>query len=71
VVYEPFYPIPDPAEILSCSSKKIIYPDIYSNERIARSIPALYTFSNENIPDARQFPFLVNSISPFDAGFFL
>jgi hypothetical protein len=70
VVYEPFYPIPDPTEIFILFIKKNNLPDIYSNERIARSIPALYTFSNENIPDARQFPFLVNFISPFDAGFF-
>ena len=70
VVFEPFYPIPDPAEMVILFIKKNNFPNIYSNERIARSIPALYLFSNENIPDARSFPFLVNSISSFDAGFF-
>jgi len=70
VVYKPFFSIPDPAEIFILFVKKNNLPDTYSNERIARSVPALYLFSNESIPDARQFPFLVNSISPFDAGFF-
>ena len=69
VVYEPFFAIPDLLEIFILFIKKNNFPNIYSNERIARSIPSLYFFSNENIPDARQFPFLVNSISSFDAGF--
>jgi len=56
VVFEPFYPIPDPAEMVILFIKKNNFPDIYSNERIARSIPALYLFSNENIPDARLLP---------------
>jgi hypothetical protein len=70
VVYEPFFSLPSPLTIFILFVKKNNLPEIYSNERIARSVPALYTFSNENIPDSRQYPFLVNTISAFDAGFF-
>src|SRR5260221_6583121 len=50
VVFEPFFSIPDLMEIFIVFIKKNNLPDIYSNERIARSIPSLYFFSNENIP---------------------
>jgi len=49
---------PDPAEILICSSKKIIYPISIPMKGSPAPIPALLYIFNENIPDARQFPFL-------------
>ncbi len=68
IVFEPFFSLPDALDIFICFIKKNNIPDIYSSGRIARSIPASYLFSNENIPDAGVFPFLVNSISAFNSG---
>lgn len=68
VVFEPFFSLPEALDIFILFIKKSNLPDLYSNERIARSVPANYLFSSENIPDGRAFPFLVNSISPFDSG---
>jgi hypothetical protein len=69
IVFEPFFSIPETTELFVLFIKKNNFPHIYSNERITRSMPSLYLFSNENIPDPRQFPFLVNAISSFDSGF--
>ena len=69
MVFEPYFPLPEALEIFILFIKKNNLPAVYSNERIARSVPAIYLFSNQNIPDARAFPFLVNSISVFDPGF--
>jgi hypothetical protein len=68
LVFEPYFSLPEALDIFILFIKKSNIPDLYSNERIARSVPANYLFSSENIPDARVFPFLVNSISSFDAG---
>lgn len=67
LVFEPFFTLPANLEIYISIIKKNNLADIYSNERIERSIPSNYLFSNENIPDAKEFPFLVNSISAFDS----
>jgi hypothetical protein len=68
LVFEPYFPLPEALDIFILFIKKSNLPDLYSNERIARSVPANYLFSSENIPDARVFPFLLNSISSFDSG---
>lgn len=68
LVFEPYFSLPGALDIFILFIKKSNLPDLYSNERIARSVPASYLFSSENIPDARVFPFLVNSISSFDSG---
>jgi hypothetical protein len=65
-LFEPYFSFPDSLDIFILFIKKSNLPDLYSNQRIARSIPANYLFSNENIPDTRVFPFLVNSIPSFD-----
>ena len=69
LVFEPYFSIPESLDIFILFIKKNNLPDLYSNVRIARSVPANYLFSNENIPDAKVFPFLVNSIPSFDSGF--
>lgn len=68
LVFEPYFSLPGALEIFILFIKKSNLPHVYSNERIARSVPASYLFSNENIPDARVFPFMVNSISAFESG---
>ena len=68
LVFEPYFSLPGSLDIFILFINKNNLPHLYSNERIARSVPASYLFSNENIPDARVFPFLVNSISSFNSG---
>ncbi len=68
LVFEPYFPLREALDIFILFIKKNNIPDLYSNGRIARSVPSNYLFSSENIPDARVFPFLVNSISSFDSG---
>lgn len=68
LVFEPYFSVPEALNIFILFIKKNNLPHLYSNERIARSVPASYLFSNENIPDAKVFPFLVNSISSFNSG---
>lgn len=68
LVFEPFFGLPGSTDIFISIIKKNNLPDIYSNERIERSVPANYLFSSENIPDAKEFPFLVNLVSAFDSG---
>ncbi len=68
LVFEPYFSLPPALDIFILFIKKANLPDAYSNGRIGRPVPSIYLFSNENIPDAKVFPFLVNSISPFDSG---
>ena len=70
LVFEPFYALPDSLDIIILFVKKNIFPDLYTNEKIRRSIPSTYLFSNENINGSKVFPFLVNTISGFDSGYF-
>jgi len=68
VVFQPFLPFPPSLELFIIGVKKNNLPDIYSNSRITRAVPSNYFFSNENIPDARVFPFLVNAAPNYVVG---
>jgi hypothetical protein len=68
LVFEPFFSLPTTLDIFILLIKKNNLPDFYSNERIERSVPANYLFSNENIPNSKEYPFLVNAVSAFDSG---
>ena len=50
LVFEPYFSLPESLDIFILFIKKSNLPDLYSNERIARSVPANYLFSSENIP---------------------
>lgn len=67
LVFEPFFSIPGDFGIFILIVKKNNLPAIYSGERIERSIPSNFFFSNENLPDTKEFPFLVNPIAAFDS----
>lgn len=63
LVFEPFSPLPDDLDIYLSLSKKNNLIDNYTNSRVGNAIPALYFFSNEPLPGAKPFPFLVNTIA--------
>lgn len=67
LVYEPFAPLPDDLNVYIQIEKKSGAFDSYTNMGVYNSIPSTYIFSNEDISDAKTFPFITSDISAFDA----
>jgi len=69
IQYQPFVSLPDDLNIFIIATKNNSLIDVYSNARISRSVPALYFFSNDNISDAKVFPFITSNISTEKTGY--
>jgi hypothetical protein len=69
VHYQPFIPLPDDLNIFIVAVKNNSLINTYSNSRISKSIPSIYLFSNDNIPDSKTFPYLVNNIAADKPGY--
>jgi len=68
IVYEPFVPLPEDLNIYIELVKKSPIIDAVTHSEINDPVPSAYIFSNENISGSKNFPFLTNDISVFDAG---
>ena len=67
LVYKPFVPMPDNFNIDIEIIKKSGLMDTVTHSDVNEPVPSIYIFSNENVADAKTFPFLTNAISEFDA----
>ena len=65
-VFVPFFPLPEDLDIFILLNKKTNLPEEYTNGRIARPVPAVYLFSNDNLNGVSTFPFLVSPVSAID-----
>ena len=61
-VYEPFADLPDDLSILISVIVKNDGMTRYSNDRVRRSCPSIYFFSNRDVVTPKVFPFLTNNI---------
>lgn len=66
-VYAPKIPLDGDFTITVLARKKAPL-DTFTNTRISKTTPAIYYFSNENIPAAKTFPLCCNPVAAFDAG---
>ncbi|MBO9632707.1 MAG: hypothetical protein J7578_06280 [Chitinophagaceae bacterium] len=66
-VYAPKTPL-DGDFTISVQARKKAQPDSFTNTRIGKTTPAIYYFSNENIPAVKTFPLCCNPVAAFDAG---
>lgn len=62
-VYEPFANLPDDLSIFISIIKKNDGINIYTNDRIRRSCPAIYFFSNLDVITPKTFPYLTNNVA--------
>src|SRR5579871_6422508 len=69
IKYQPFTALPDDLNIFIAISKNNDLIDTYTNSRMIRSVQSLYFFSNDSVPDAKTFPFIVNDISGVKSGY--
>ncbi|HEY2720238.1 MAG TPA: hypothetical protein VGI82_00850, partial [Chitinophagaceae bacterium] len=62
IKYRPFINLPNGLNIFIVAAKNNEFINNYTNSRISRPTSSIYFFSNENVPDKKTFPFLVNNI---------
>lgn len=59
-VFLPYFGLPCGLDIFITLEKKNSLPNVYMNAGVSNTVPAIFLFSNENIPDAKTSAFIVN-----------
>lgn len=67
-VYTPKIPLDADFSITVLAQKKSSGIDSVTNTRIGKTTPAIYYFTNEDLPAAKIFPQCCNPVAAFDAG---
>lgn len=69
IVYKPLVQIPSTANLIVQLSLKNNLLATVTNKRINKNIPAVYYFTNEDIPSAKTFPVLSAYVLVFDSSY--
>ena len=69
IVYKPLVQIPATVNLLVQLSLKNNLLASVTNKRINKNIPAIYYFTNEDIPSAKTFPVLSAGVPAFDSSY--
>jgi hypothetical protein len=69
IVYKPLVQIPATVNLLVQLSLKNNLLASVTNKRINKNIPAIYLFTNEDIPSAKTFPVLSAGVPVFDSSY--